>query len=53
MLHARDPGSGIRDFGEVDALARAAGFRFSADHPMPAHNQTLVWMRDAASATRD
>jgi SAM-dependent methyltransferase len=50
MLHARDPGSGIRDFDEVDALARAAGFRFSADHPMPAHNQTLVWTRDAPHA---
>jgi hypothetical protein len=43
MLHARDPASGIRDFDDVDALARVAGFDFLADHPMPAHNQTLVW----------
>jgi SAM-dependent methyltransferase len=43
MLHARDPGSGLRDFRDVDALARAAGFAFSADHAMPANNQTLVW----------
>ena len=43
MLHARDPGSGIRDFEAVDALARAAGFSIVADHPMPANNQTLVW----------
>jgi hypothetical protein len=50
MLHARDPGSGIRDFDDVDALARAAGFRFRADHAMPAHNQTLVWTRDAPHA---
>jgi hypothetical protein len=48
MLHARDPESGIRDFEEVDALARTAGFEFIADHPMPANNQTLVW-RLAAS----
>jgi SAM-dependent methyltransferase len=43
MLRARDPGSGIRDFEDVDALARAAGFHRVADHPMPANNQTIVW----------
>jgi SAM-dependent methyltransferase len=43
MLHARDPESGIRDFEEVDALARRAGFALAADHPMPANNQILVW----------
>jgi SAM-dependent methyltransferase len=43
MLHAQDPGSGIRDFEAVDALAREAGFALVADHPMPANNQTLVW----------
>ncbi len=48
MLHARDPGSGIRDFEAVDALARAAGFAFVADHAMPANNQTLVWRREPA-----
>jgi SAM-dependent methyltransferase len=48
MLHARDPGSGIRDFEAVDALARAAGFAWAADHAMPANNQTLVWKRTAA-----
>jgi SAM-dependent methyltransferase len=48
MLHARDSESGIREFEAVDALARAAGFEFVADHPMPAHNQTLVWERRAA-----
>lgn len=48
MLHARDPGSGIRDFTAVDALARAAGFTFIADHAMPANNQTLVWRREGA-----
>ena len=48
MLRARDPGSGIRDFEAVDALARAAGFELVADYPMPANNQTLIWR----SATR-
>jgi len=43
MLRARDPASGIRDFEAVDALARAAGFEFVADYPMPANNQTLIW----------
>ena len=43
FLRVRDPGSGIRDFEAVDALARAAGFRLVADHRMPANNQTLVW----------
>ena len=43
MLQARDPESGIRDFEDVDALARAAGFGLAADHAMPANNQTLVW----------
>ena len=47
-LHARDPGSGIRDFEQVDALAAAAGFGFVADHRMPANNQTLVWRSAAA-----
>lgn len=49
MLRARDPGSGIRDFEAIDALAREAGFEFVADHPMPANNQTLVWKRSAAA----
>lgn len=43
MLKARDPGSGIRDFEAVDALARGAGFALAADHPMPANNQMPVW----------
>ena len=48
MLHARDPGSGIRDIEAVDALARSAGFGFVADHDMPANNRTLVWKREIA-----
>ena len=43
MLHARDPQSGIRNFEDVDTLARRAGFELEADHPMPANNRTIVW----------
>jgi SAM-dependent methyltransferase len=43
MLRARDPGSGVRDFEEVDKLAQMANFSLLADHPMPANNRTLVW----------
>jgi hypothetical protein len=43
MLRARDPGSGIRDFEAVDALARRAGFGLQADRAMPANNRTLLW----------
>jgi SAM-dependent methyltransferase len=48
MLRARDPGSGIRDFEAVDALARTAGFALARDYPMPANNRTLVWKREEA-----
>lgn len=44
-LKARDPASGIRDFGQVDALARAIGLRLAADVAMPAHNRCLAWVR--------
>ena len=44
-LKARDPLSGLRDFAEVDALARAQGLALLADHAMPANNRTLVWRR--------
>jgi cyclopropane fatty-acyl-phospholipid synthase-like methyltransferase len=42
-LRARDPASGIRDFEALDVLARAQGLALTADHAMPANNQTLVW----------
>jgi cyclopropane fatty-acyl-phospholipid synthase-like methyltransferase len=44
-LKARDPVSGIRDFEALEALARAEGLVFAADHAMPANNRTLVWRR--------
>jgi len=45
FLRSRDPQSGIRDFEEVDRLAGAQGLRLTADHAMPANNQTLIWRR--------
>ena len=42
-LKDRDPRSGIRDFEEVDQLARAAGLELLMDRAMPANNRTLVW----------
>jgi Protein of unknown function (DUF938) len=44
-LKRRDPLSGIRDFEDVDALARAIGLQLVANHAMPANNQLLVWRR--------
>jgi hypothetical protein len=44
-LKARDPRSGIRDAGAVDALARAIGLQRIADVAMPANNRCLAWRR--------
>jgi cyclopropane fatty-acyl-phospholipid synthase-like methyltransferase len=49
-LRARDPVSGIRDFEALDALARAQSLSLTADHAMPANNQTLVWRARCAAA---
>jgi len=49
-LKARDPDSGIRDFEALEELTRAQGLVFTADHPMPANNRTLVWRRLPAVA---
>jgi cyclopropane fatty-acyl-phospholipid synthase-like methyltransferase len=50
FLRERDALSGIRDFEALDALARAAGLAFAADHDLPANNRTLVW-RGARATT--
>jgi cyclopropane fatty-acyl-phospholipid synthase-like methyltransferase len=47
-LKQRSPHSGIRDFAEVDELARAIGFALVEDRAMPANNRALVWRRSAA-----
>jgi hypothetical protein len=37
----------VRDFEAVNALALEHGLELVADHPMPAHNQALVWRKAA------
>lgn len=50
-LKSRDAASGIRDFENVDALARSYGFALAQDVAMPANNRTLVWRRLSESAS--
>jgi cyclopropane fatty-acyl-phospholipid synthase-like methyltransferase len=45
-LKARDPASGIKDFENLDALAREGGLALVRDHEMPVNNRTLVWRLD-------
>jgi len=44
-LKQRDPESGIRNFEDVDALARGAGLESVANVSMPANNRFLVWRK--------
>lgn len=44
-LKARDPGSGIRDRGELDTLANRAGMTMEAVFPMPANNMIVQWRK--------
>ena len=44
-LQARDPQSGLRDFAEVDRLAREQGLLLLKDYVMPANNHCLVWLK--------
>lgn len=44
-LQAKDPGMGIRDLADLDALAGQNRMELIADHAMPANNRTLVWRR--------
>jgi hypothetical protein len=46
-LSEQHPLSAIRDFGEVDGLARDAGFRLEQDNAMPANNRLLAWRKSA------
>lgn len=48
MLRGHDPRSGLRDFEEVDALARSNGLRLVRDAAMPANNRTVVWVKSEA-----
>ena len=45
MLRARDPASGLREFEDVDKLARAAGLSLQEDNAMPANNRLLVFQK--------
>jgi SAM-dependent methyltransferase len=45
MLRSRDPSMGVRNFEDLDALARAAGLRVWRDYAMPVNNRTLVWLK--------
>ncbi len=42
-LKDRDPVSGIRDFAQVDRLAKQAGFELQGDIAMPANNRSIWW----------
>lgn len=44
-LKTRDPGSGIRDFEDLDRLAQQAGLRLVNDFEMPANNRILHWCK--------
>ncbi|WP_295447233.1 DUF938 domain-containing protein [uncultured Thiodictyon sp.] len=51
-LKARDPRMGVRDLGDLRALAARAGLELRADHPMPVNNRTLVWCRCNAAGSQ-
>lgn len=44
-LRQRDPGWGVRELREVEAVADAAGLALRESLPTPTNNQTLVWER--------
>jgi cyclopropane fatty-acyl-phospholipid synthase-like methyltransferase len=44
-LKNRDPLSGVRDFEELDTLAKDAGMRLENDFEMPANNRILCWRK--------
>jgi hypothetical protein len=46
-LFQQHPDSAIRDFEEVDLLARTAGFSLQGDNTMPANNRLLVWRKNS------
>jgi SAM-dependent methyltransferase len=47
-LKARDPQSGVRNFEDLDMLARNQGMTLLDDIEMPINNRTLVWQRKRA-----
>jgi len=45
MLRARDSASGVRNFEDIQALARRCGFALLEDSAMPANNRLLVFQQ--------
>ena len=43
FLRNTDPNWGIRNFEEIQELARLQGLQLEADHSMPANNQLIVF----------
>ena len=52
-LRSRDPDWGVRDLGEVEAVADAHGFRLSRVAAMPANNLSVMFRRRAARKAVD
>jgi cyclopropane fatty-acyl-phospholipid synthase-like methyltransferase len=48
-LKNRDPGSGIRNFEDLDALAQDCGLRLRDDFEMPVNNRLLVWTKPSGT----
>jgi SAM-dependent methyltransferase len=46
-LRQRNPASGLREFEQLDALARDCSMMLAADHEMPVNNRLLVWRKQA------
>ena len=44
-LKARDPLSGVRNFEDLDQLARSGGMYFRHDYEMPVNNRLLIWVK--------
>ncbi len=44
-LKQRDPLSGIKDFQDIDRIAKKQGLNLIKDYSMPANNQMLVWRK--------
>jgi cyclopropane fatty-acyl-phospholipid synthase-like methyltransferase len=44
-LKARDPLSGVRNFEDLDQLARSGGMAFRHNYEMPVNNRLLVWRK--------
>jgi cyclopropane fatty-acyl-phospholipid synthase-like methyltransferase len=50
-LQSQDPAMGIRDYVDLEALAREANLMFVEKHEMPANNFILVWQKSVNLST--